>query len=162
MAFLDFFKKKEEGFTVYAPVAGKVVPLSDVPDPVFAEGIMGKGIAIEPSDGKIYAPLDGTVTTLFPTGHAVGLTTKEGAELLIHIGMDTVKLEGKCFEKKVTDGAEVKKGDLLIEVDLDGVKEAGYPTITPIVVCDPKEYVNIEIKAEGQVAAGDELCFFKK
>ena len=162
MGFLDLFKKKKEGVSIAAPVEGKIIPLKDVPDPVFAEGIMGEGIAIDPTVGKIFAPFDGTVTTLFPTGHAVGLTSTEGLELLIHIGMDTVKLDGKHFEKKVSDGDSVKKGDLLIEVDLKAVSEEGYPIVTPVIICDPKDYTKLIFTEEKEVHVGDEICFCEK
>ena len=158
MGFFDVFKKKMEGVVISSPMSGKVVALSEVPDPVFADGIMGQGIAIDPTDGCVCAPFDGTVSTLFPTGHAVGLTSAEGIEVLIHVGMDTVKLDGKHFEKLVSDGDHVKQGDVLLQVDIDAVKTEGYATITPIVICDPKEYTDIQIKAEEFVAIGDELC----
>lgn len=162
MALFDLFKKKKEGVSIAAPVNGKMVPLKEVPDPVFADGIMGEGIAIDPEEGKIFAPFDGTVTTLFPTGHAIGLTSNEGLELLIHIGMDTVKLDGKHFEKKVADGDTVKKGDLLIEVDLDAVKAEGYSVITPVIICDPKEYTGNKFTEEKEIHVGDEICFCEK
>lgn len=162
MALFNFMKKKKEGVTIFSPMKGKVVPLSQVPDPVFADGIMGNGMAIDPTEGKVFAPFDGIVSTLFPTGHAIGLSSCEGLELLIHIGMDTVKLDGKYFTKKVTDGEEVKKGDLLIEVDLEAVKEAGYSVITPVIICDPKEYSELKISDFKEILAGEQLCVCEK
>lgn len=129
-----FFKKdepKNENFQ--NPLAGKVVALSEVPDQAFSQGFLGEGYAIEPTDGKVYAPMSGTIGPLFPTGHAVGVTTKEGYEILMHLGIDTVELEGKGFVTKVSDGQKVKQGDLLIEMDVEKVRELGKPTICPVV-----------------------------
>ena len=136
--FKKMFGKKTDDF--YAPMAGKAVPIADVPDPTFAEGMLGNGIAIEPAEGKVYAPCDATVDTMFPTGHAVSLVADCGAEILIHVGLETVSLEGKPFKVHAANGDKVKKGQLLIEVDLDAVRAAGLPTITPMVVCNTDEY----------------------
>lgn len=136
--FSKLFGKKLDEFC--APMAGKAVAISEVPDPTFAEGMLGNGIAIEPSEGKVYAPCDATVDMMFATGHAVSLVAETGAEILIHVGLETVGLEGKPFTVHVKDGDKVKKGQLLIEVDLEAVKAAGLPTITPMVVCNTDEY----------------------
>ena len=136
--FKKLFGKKTDDF--YAPMAGKAVPISEVPDPTFAEGMLGNGIAIEPAEGKVYAPCDATVDMMFTTGHAVSLVADCGAEILIHVGLETVSLEGKPFTVHAANGDKVKKGQLLIEVDLDAVKAAGLPTITPMVVCNTDEY----------------------
>ena len=136
--FKKLFGKKTDDF--YAPMAGKAVPITEVPDPTFAEGMLGNGIAIEPAEGKVYAPCDATVDMMFTTGHAVSLVADNGAEILIHVGLETVSLEGKPFTVHATNGDKVKKGQLLIEVDLDTIKAAGLPTITPMVVCNTDEY----------------------
>ncbi len=136
--FKKLFGKKTDDF--YAPMAGKAVPISEVPDPTFGEGMLGNGIAIEPAEGKVYAPCDATVDMMFTTGHAVSLVADCGTEILIHIGLETVSLEGKPFTVYAANGDKVKKGQLLIEVDLDAVKAAGLPTITPMVVCNTDEY----------------------
>ena len=136
--FKKLFGKKTDDF--YAPMAGKAVPITEVPDPTFAEGMLGNGIAIEPAEGKVYAPCDATVDMMFTTGHAVSLVADNGAEILIHVGLETVSLEGKPFTVHAANGDKVKKGQLLIEVDLDAVKAAGLPTITPMVVCNTNEY----------------------
>lgn len=136
--FKKLFGKNTDDF--YAPLAGKAVPISEVPDPTFAEGMLGNGIAIEPAEGKVYAPCDATVDMMFTTGHAVSLVADNGAEILIHVGLETVSLEGKPFTVHAANGDKVKKGQLLIEVDLDAVKAAGLPTITPMVVCNTDEY----------------------
>ena len=136
--FKKLFGKNTDDF--YAPMAGKAVPISEVPDPTFAEGMLGNGIAIEPAEGKVYAPCDATVDMMFATGHAVSLVADCSAEILIHVGLETVSLEGKPFTVHAANGDKVKKGQLLIEVDLDAVRAAGLPTITPMVVCNTDDY----------------------
>jgi PTS system beta-glucosides-specific IIC component len=136
--FKKLFGKKTDDF--YAPMAGKAVPITEVPDPTFAEGMLGNGIAIEPAEGKVYAPCDATVDMMFTTGHAVSLVADCGAEILIHVGLETVSLEGKPFKVLVANGDKVKKGQLLIEVDLEAVKAAGLPTITPMLICNTDDY----------------------
>lgn len=116
------------------PVAGEVLPLSEVPDATFAEQIMGPGLAIEPSDGLVLAPAAGTVAHIFETGHAVALTLDDGTEVLIHIGLDTVSMQGRGFERLVDTGARVTAGDPLLQVDLDAIRAAGHPTITPVII----------------------------
>lgn len=151
----------DSGIEVTAPVAGKVVALEDVPDPTFAQGILGPGIAIEPSEGRIVAPADGTVDVMFETGHAVSMTTADGAELLIHVGIDTVQLEGKHYKACCKAGQQVKKGDVLIEFDPAAIKAEGYQTVTPILVCNPDAFT-VEPAAGGTVTAGDALLTLKK
>ena len=119
--FKNLFGKKTDDF--YAPMAGKAVPISEVPDPTFAEGMLGNGIAIEPSEGKVYAPCDATVDMMFTTGHAVSLVADCGAEVLIHVGINTVELGGKYYTAKVSNGQKIKKGDLLLEFDMDEIRE---------------------------------------
>ena len=136
--FKKLFGKKTDDF--YAPMAGKAVPITEVPDPTFAEGMLGNGIAIEPAEGKVYAPCDATVDMMFTTGHAVSLVADCGAEILIHVGLETVGLEGKPFTIHAANGDKVKKGQLLIEVDLEAVKAAGLPTITPMLICNTDDY----------------------
>ncbi len=125
---------------VYAPLAGKAVPLSEVPDPTFSEGLMGNGIAIIPTDGKVCSPVNGTVDMMFDTGHAVSLVSDSGIELLIHVGLETVGLEGKPFSVKVKSGDKVKKGQVLMVADLNAIKAAGLNTITPVLVCNTDDY----------------------
>ncbi len=125
---------------LFAPIAGKAVPVSQVPDPTFAEGMLGNGIAILPSEGKVYAPCDAAVDTMFETGHAVSLTTHFGAEVLIHVGLETVTLKGKHFTVHCKNGDKVRKGDLLIEFDLDAIQAAGFNTITPVLVCNSDDF----------------------
>ena len=138
-----------------APVAGQAVPVSEVPDPTFSEGLLGNGIAILPTEGKIYAPCDATVDMMFTTGHAVSLGADFGAEILIHVGLETVSLEGKHFTVHAQNGDKVKKGDLLIEVDLEAVKAAGFNTITPMLVCNSAEYTTFKTTTGKEVTSSD-------
>ena len=138
-----------------APVAGKAVPVSEVPDPTFAEEMLGKGIAVIPSDGKVYAPCDATVDLMFDTGHAVSLVADFGAEILIHVGLETVSLKGEHFTVRVANGDKVKKGDLLIEFDLEAIKAAGFNTITPMLVCNSGDYPTFETDVNKDVTAED-------
>ena len=140
-----------------SPLTGTVVALEDTPDAVFASGAMGKGVAIEPSVGEVVAPADGVIRLLFPTNHAIGLATDDGAELLIHVGMDTVELDGKGFTAHVVQGSKVKKGQLLLSFDIEAIKEAGYPVTTPIIVTNSADYETVETIANGQIELGQHL-----
>jgi PTS system trehalose-specific IIC component len=142
--------EKNEKFA--APVTGRIVKIEDVPDQVFASKTMGDGFAIDPSEGKLYSPFTGEVTVAYPTGHAYGLRTAGGKEVLIHIGMDTVELNGKGFKPAVKQGDHVKQGDLLTEIDLDYIKKAGKPVITPIIFTDGTQ---VELTKTGNVKHGD-------
>ena len=145
-----------------APAAGRAVSIKEVNDPTFAEEILGKGVAVIPSEGKIYAPADGEIGMVFDTLHAVSLTTEYGAEVLIHVGLDTVKMKGEGFEGHVKAGDKVKKGDLLLTVDLEKVKAAGYDIITPMLICNTGDYASVEAMAGKQVAAGDDVDVYKR
>lgn len=149
--------------TIYSPIKGKIVKLENVLDEAFSSGAVGKGIAIEPSeDGKVFAPFDGVIETAFPTKHAIGLTSDKGVELLIHIGMDTVKLDGKYFTSHIEEGQKIKKGDLLMEFDTEKIKEEGYLVITPIVITNFENYGAIEETSADSINAGDTLINIKK
>ena len=152
------YNREEE---LVAPINGQVVPLSDVKDEVFSSGSMGKGIAIEPQEGKVCSPLDGEVVMVFPTGHAIGLKSTNGAEVMIHIGMDTVELEGKGFTTLVKKGQAVKKGDPLIKFDMEAIKKAGFKLTTPIVVTNSNEYQEITAIADGPITIGTALLDLK-
>lgn len=143
--------------SLYAPLAGTVVPLSEVPDEAFAGGALGDGVAFEPSVGTLYAPCDGTVETLFDTLHAVTLRSEDGAEILLHIGLDTVQLGGNHFTAKVSSGQTVKKGDALISFDPEAIRKAGYRTVTPMVICNQDELGAVRVTAKGTVRTGDEV-----
>ena len=140
---------------------GTVVPLAEVKDEAFASGALGDGIAIEPADGELVAPADGEISSTFDTHHAVGMTTADGAELLMHIGIDTVKLGGKHFTYLVNEGDKVKKGQPLIRFDLEAIRAEGYPTTTPLIVCNTDEYAAVTPKASGDVKQGDALLELK-
>lgn len=142
--------EKNEKFA--APVTGRIVRIEDVPDQVFASKTMGDGFAIDPTEGKLYSPFTGEVTVAYPTGHAYGLRTAGGKEVLIHIGMDTVELNGKGFKPAVRQGDHVRQGDLLTEIDLDYIKKAGKPVITPIIFTDGTQ---VELTKTGNVKHGD-------
>lgn len=129
---------------VFSPITGEVKPLSEVPDPAFSEEIMGKGFAIQPSEGRVVSPINGTVFSLSKSGHAIGLVSDDGAEMLIHIGIDTVKLKGQFFSPKVQAGAKVAVGDVLMEFDREEIEKAGYTTITPVIITNMHQYHSIE------------------
>ncbi len=144
--------KEEE--TIGSPVNGKIVPLTEVKDETFASEMLGATIAVEPSDGKIIAPCDGEVVNVFDTGHAVCITTQSGGELLIHVGVDTVKLEGKGFTKKVSDGEKIHAGDVLLEADLDVIRESGYPATTMTILTNADQFKKVEKADPGDVVSG--------
>ncbi|NRN76160.1 beta-glucoside-specific PTS transporter subunit IIABC [Lactobacillus helveticus] len=140
-----------------SPLNGDVKPLSEIKDEVFSSGAMGQGVAIEPSEGVLHAPADGKIALVFPTGHAVGINTTDGAEVLMHIGMDTVNLQGKGFKTLVQKGQEVKAGDPLVEFNIKEIKAAGYEVATPVVVTNSKKYESINQVANGTVEVGQEI-----
>ncbi len=154
---MGFFKKLfgKPVDELFAPVVGNAVPVTQVPDPTFAEGMLGNGIAIEPTEGKVYAPCDATIDTMFATGHAVSMNAANGAEILIHVGLETVTLKGQHFTIHCKSGDQVKKGDLLIEFDLEAIKAAGFNTITPVLVCNSDDYGTFNTKVGKAVTNAD-------
>lgn len=144
--------------SVYAPMTGRIIPLKEVPDPVFSDKVLGDGVAIIPSDGKIYSPVTGTVVTIAESRHAFGFSTAEGAELLLHVGLETVALKGKPFDIKVKEGAQVKAGDLIATVDLAYLKEHNIAATTPVLYCSGEGSLNIPA-TEGEVKAGQTLVY---
>ena len=136
---------------------GTIVPLKNVEDDVFSQKILGEGIAIEPAEGRLYAPCDGTVESVFDTKHAVNIVSSDGAEILLHIGIDTVQLGGKFFTAHVSDGDKIKKGDLLISFDPDGIKDAGFKITTPMIICNSDDYHSFTPLAQGKTAPGEEI-----
>lgn len=155
--FKLFGGKKDKEILLKAPANGVAVPLSQVSDPTFAEEILGKGAAVIPSEGKIYAPVDGEVAMVFDTKHAVSLTTEFGVEVLVHIGLDTVQLKGQYFEAHIKAGDHVKAGDLMISLDLEKVKEAGYDVVTPVLICNSSDYADVSMAASGNVTIEDDF-----
>ncbi len=160
-------KVKDSGKTqeirIYSPLSGKIVPLEEVKDEAFSQGILGGGIAIEPTVGKLYAPVDGVVDNVFDTGHALGIATKDGLDILMHIGIDTVKLGGRHFNVRVKKGDKVKKGDLLAEFDIKEIEADGFMVTTPVVICNSDECGDITFAYENEtVNKGDLLLVIKK
>lgn len=147
--------------TLYSHMNGTAVKLEDVEDDVFSQKILGEGAAVEPSEGKLYAPCDGKIDSVFDTKHAVNMVSDDGVEILLHIGIDTVKLGGQYFEAHVSDGQEVKKGDLLISFDMDKIKAAGYKVTTPLIIGNTDDYASVEPVAQNSVSAGDMILKIK-
>ena len=160
----DFFKKKTKEYddVIGAPLKGEAVPSAEVNDPTFAEEMLGKGMAIKPAEGRVYAPFDGEVALVFDTRHAISLVSTKGAEVLIHVGLDTVMLKGEHYTAHVESGTAVKKGDLLLEFDMEAIKAAGYDTITPIVVCNADDYKDVIRTTGKQVEPGDTVMELDK
>ena len=150
-------EKNMKDVLLAAPLVGEAIELTKVEDEVFSSGAMGEGIAIVPAEGKVYAPCDGVISTFFPTGHAIGITAENGAEVLIHVGMDTVELNGEGFTPKAEEGDRVKKGQLLLEFDMAVIQAKGYKLATPIVVTNADDFKNIFILATGNVSAQNDI-----
>lgn len=144
-----------------APLAGEAVAISEVNDPTFSEEILGKGVAIKPTGNQIVAPCDGTVEMMFDTGHAVSMTSTQGAEILIHVGLETVSLKGKHYQVHAGNGDKVTKGQLLITFDREAIAAEGFDTITPIVICNSDQFSNITVHT-GTVNPGDDLITLTK
>lgn len=147
---------------IYSPMTGKAIAMSDVKDETFATGILGGGMAIEPTDGKVVSPINGTIAMLYETKHAIGIQGDDGTEILLHIGIDTVKLEGKPFTAHVKTGDHVKKGDLLLDVDLDAIKKAGYDTTTPVIISNTADFASIDAVTGKNVTCGDKVLTLEK
>ena len=146
---------------LYAHMNGQAIPLEDVEDEVFSMKVLGDGAAIEPSEGKLYSPCNGKVDSIFDTKHAVNIVSEDGLEILLHIGIDTVKLGGKFFEAHVENGQEVKTGDLLVSFDMEAIKSEGYKTTTPIIICNSDDYGEINECVSGEIAAGEKILEVK-
>ena len=160
----DFFKKKAKEYddVIYAPLKGEAIESAAVNDPTFAEEMLGKGMAIKPAEGKVYAPFDGTVAMVFDTKHAVSLVSDKGTEVLIHVGLDTVMLKGEHYTAHVESGASVKIGDLLLVFDMEAIAAAGYDTVTPVVVCNADDYKDVIRTTGKQVVPGDVVMELEK
>lgn len=150
-------KKLISNTNLYSPLKGKVMELSQIKDAAFASGVLGKGVAIVPSEGKVVSPVDGTVTTIFPTLHAIGITSDEGVEILIHIGLDTVQLEGKGFKGMVKDGDKITKGQTLIEFDIDYITKEGYCLETPVLVTNADNYLDVISENKDNINYGESI-----
>ena len=158
MGFFDRFKTKnnENLNMIYAPMTGEAKNIGECEDPVFADEIVGKGTMIIPSEGKLYAPVDGKISMIADTGHAVGITSTNGFEILIHIGLDTVELNGDPFNIIASQDQDIKKGDLLLEFDIKKIKSSGKSTQSPVIITNPDNY-EISVLKTGNVNHGDEL-----
>ncbi|WP_462408516.1 beta-glucoside-specific PTS transporter subunit IIABC [Neobacillus sp. Marseille-QA0830] len=150
-------KQTDGNEVIPSPITGEVKPLSEISDEAFSSGALGRGVAIEPTEGKLYSPVSGLVRVMFPTGHAIGIKSDDGSEILIHIGMDTVQLDGKFFTSHISQDDRVEKGQLLIEFDINGIKGAGYVVTTPVVVTNYEQYANIDPTEANSVRHGDRL-----
>ena len=142
---------------IASPMEGDIVPLEEVKDQAFSSGALGKGLAIEPKKGVVLAPVDGEIATFFPTGHAIGIKADNGTEILIHVGMDTVKLEGKYFHPKAKSGDKIKKGQVILEFDMDAIREEGYSLVTPVLVSDAGNFLDVIPSDAKQVHMGDNI-----
>ena len=161
--FSKLFKGEEDAAnTLFAPIDGKAVPVSQVSDPTFADEILGKGLAIKPSSNTVYSPCDGTIDLMFDTGHAVNLVSDSGIEILIHIGLDTVSLKGKHFKTLKNTGDKVRKGDPLIEFEKDGIAKEGFDTIIPIIICNTDSYSEVKPLTDIDVKVGDKILTVRK
>lgn len=169
MGFLDFLKKKED--VQQAPVwpaiigaecKGTVVPMENIPDEVFSQGILGQCIGIDPAEGKVFAPVDGEITQAPDSGHALGLMSIGGVEVLIHVGVDTVDMNGDGFTPRVKEGDKVKKGQLLLEMDLDKIAAAKHPAVVITVITNTDEFASVESVASGIVEPGADLLKISK
>ena len=156
------FLGKKKNSAILSPAEGKLIPITRVNDPTFSEEMLGKGVAICPAEGKIVSPVNGKVEQVFETFHAVSIISDDGAEILIHVGLNTIELKGKFFKPHCSDGDTVAPGDLLLEFDLNAIADAGYDTVTPIVVCNSDEFEGFSEQSERQVMKGDEIFSLKK
>ncbi len=158
--YISALPENAEEITISSPMNGVIVPLENVPDEAFSAGILGTGAAIEPSDGKLYSPVNGTVSNVFDTKHAITILSDEGTEILLHIGIDTVKLGGKFFNAHVSNGKKIKKGEKLITFDLNGIVSEGFNPITPIIICG--ENIKAKLLASGKIKAGENILAAEK
>lgn len=173
MGLFDFFKGNKDkandvqansgsDIIIQSPLNGNKVSLSDISDAAFSSGALGQGLAIQPAEGKLYSPVNGTIVTLFPTGHAVGLKSDEGVEVLVHIGMDTVSLDGDGFTIHAQADQVVKQGDLLVEFDIDKIKEAGLESVTPVVITNTNDYSEVRDIASETIEVGQDIIQISK
>lgn len=164
--FKKLFKKKKDennSISIYAPIDGEVVPLEDVPDPVFSQKMMGDGVAIKPNNGTVVSPVQGKIMQVFPTKHAIGIQAENGIEILLHIGLETVNLNGEGFTTHVQEGDNVKVGDALVTFEKEIIEEKAKSTITPVIITNTTEMKEIQIKDPQSVQAGqDEIIFVSK
>jgi PTS system beta-glucosides-specific IIC component len=155
-------KNDETRIAILAPLEGEAIPVTQVDDPTFSEEMLGRGVAIRPAAGKVVSPVSGTVTQMFDTSHAVSLTSDDGVEILIHVGLNTVKLKGSHFTVHAKDGDKIKPGDLLLEFDLTAIAGAGYDTVTPVVICNSDDFGGFEANTGKNVMEGDDIIYLTR
>jgi len=155
-------KNKSEWISILAPMRGALISIKEVSDPTFSEEMLGPGVAIRPTEGRVVSPVQGRVTQLFETGHAVTLTSDDGAEILIHVGLDTIQLKGAHYTPRIREGDAVKPGDLLLEFDLAAIAAAGFDPVTPVVICNSDAFSAFEPQPGNPVREGDEIIRLKK
>ncbi len=160
--FKMFGKKKDDSIQLPAVCNGEVIDLSEVNDPVFSEKMMGEGYAINPTKGEIVAPFDGEVSLVFDTKHAITVKDANGLEVLIHVGLDTVNLKGKCFDAKVSTGDKIKKGDILSTFDIEGIKNEGFATTTPVIIVNTDDYATFDFVKKGNISALENVLNINK
>ena len=158
----DGIEARAAALTVCAPFTGAAMKLEDIPDPVFSQGILGPGCGMDPAEETVYAPFDGTVTQTTDTKHALGVTSADGVEVLIHVGMDTVEMGGKGFPCMVKEGDKIKAGQPMLKFTLADIQAAGHPAVTAIVVTNADDFAGVELVAEGTVEHGAPLLKLKK
>src|SRR5690606_9631214 len=152
-----FGKNTENEIVIQSPIKGEVCDVAEVNDPTFSDKLLGEGVAIRPENGRVVAPVDGTIATMFETKHACTIVSDDGAEILIHVGLDTVNLKGEFYHAHVKDGDRVKAGDLILEFDMAKIQEAGYDIITPVVICNSATYAKVETYTGKIVQELDEI-----
>ena len=155
----DFFYEKIE---LHSPIVGKTVPLSKVNDPTFSKEMLGKGVAIVPAEGRVFAPANGIIGMVFDTKHAISMTTESGVQLLIHVGLETVSLKGAPFKTHVRTGDRVKEGDLMMEFNIDSIKKANLDPITPVIICNSYDYKKVTAHTGKDVSTNDKVLTLKK
>ena len=155
--------REKEVIKILAPLAGEVIPITQVNDPIFSEEMLGKGVAIRPSGEQVVSPINGTVTQMFETGHAVSVQSSDNsAEVLIHVGLETMRLKSEYFKPRVKDSDKISVGDVLFEFDSTGIIAAGFDTVTPVIICNSDNFENIEILTGKRVNEGDEIIVLTK
>jgi glucose-specific phosphotransferase system IIA component len=159
MGLFGFLKNANR---IVSPLSGKMVPLSEVEDEAFSSGALGKGVAVLPDEGKLFSPVNGKIDSVTETKHAINIVSNGGEEILIHIGMDTVKLNGAPFTVHVGEGQTVKSGDLLIEFDIPAIKAAGFSTVTPMVIANSDDYSSVKVTEAGTISVGEEIISVQK
>jgi PTS system beta-glucosides-specific IIC component len=153
---------KKRRTVIFSPAAGKLIPMSQVNDPTFSEEILGKGFAIYPSEGKVVSPVSGIIEQVFRTCHAISLVSDDGADILIHVGLNTIELKGKFFKPHCNEGDVVLPGDLILEFDIKNISGAGYDITSPIVICNSNEFEGFTEQIERNVSIGDEILSLKR